>query len=99
MYSFLKSRLPPKKNKTAEQQIFPLLRWIPYFISAKKTFIKNRLGKILDNLLRINMMSVASSNSKNSPRKGRELFLPHYQGTAWSSSILVQFMLKVGKLR
>ena len=40
------------------------------------------------------MMSVASSNSKNAPRKGRELFLPHYQGTAWSSSIVVQFMLK-----
>ena len=49
--------------------MFPLLRWTPYFISAKKTFIKNRLGKILDNLLRINMMSVGSSNSKNSPRK------------------------------
>ena len=35
--------------------MFPLLRWTPYFISAKKTFIKNRLGKILDNLLRINV--------------------------------------------
>ena len=47
--------------------MFPLLRWTPYFISAKKNFIKNRLGEILDNLLRINMMSVASSTSKNSP--------------------------------
>ena len=43
--------------------MFPLLRWTAYFISAKKTFIKNRLGKILDNLLWINMMSVASSTS------------------------------------
>ena len=52
-------KIPQKKTKTARTQMFPLLRWTPYFISAKKSFIKNRLGEILDNLLRINMMSVA----------------------------------------
>ena len=45
-----------KQNHSKQQVDFRYTAMDPYFISAKKKpKLKNRLGEILDNLLRINM--------------------------------------------